>query len=153
MGDLLLQRNRPEEARGLFEAAARSQPSSSLPYLGLAPAANQLGRPDDMLTNLRRASAANPGSAALHRMVGDALARQQQFAEAAAQYQETLRLQPDDAETHARLGYTMLLLRRPAEAVQQWEEALRLKPDLPGLRDRIEQVRRALAAGPERTPQ
>jgi Flp pilus assembly protein TadD len=98
------------------------------------------------LANLGRASAANPGSAPLHRMVGDALARQQQFAEAAAQYQETLRLQLDDAETHARLGCALLLLQRPAEAVQQWEEALRLKPDFPGLRDRIEQVCRAPAA-------
>jgi hypothetical protein len=39
----------------------------------------------------------------------------------------------------------MFLLRRPAEAVQQWEEALRLRPDFPGLRERIEQARRALA--------
>jgi Flp pilus assembly protein TadD len=88
--------------------------------------------------------------AALHRMVGDALARRQQFAEAAAQYEAALRVQPDDAEIHARLGYALLLLRRPAEAVQQWEEALRLKPDLPGLRARLEQVRRAPAAAAER---
>jgi len=152
LGLLLLQQNQLEEAAGHFQAALRISPDLVSAYAGLALVETLRGHPQAVVDYGEHAlalmprNAESPASLAeLHRMVGDALGRCQQITEAAAQYQEALRLQPDDAETHARLGYTMFLLRRPAEAVQQWEEALRLRPDFPGLRERIEQARRALA--------
>jgi Tfp pilus assembly protein PilF len=159
LGMLLLQQNRIDEAAGHFQAALQANPDLVSAYIGLALIEARRGHPQVAESYCGRAGALMPRNrelpanlAGLHRMVGDALARQQQFTAAAAQYEAALRVQPDDAEIHARLGYALLLLRRPAEAARQWEEALRLKPDLPGLRDRLEQVRRALAAGPERTP-
>ena len=86
---------------------------------GHAPAAVAYGERALALMPGRGGSPAN--LAALHRTIGDALGRRRQFAEAAAQYQEALRLQPGDAEIHARLGYILLFLGRPAEAGREWK--------------------------------
>jgi Flp pilus assembly protein TadD len=51
-------------------------------------------------------------------------------------------LQPDNAEAHAGLGYMLALTGRNDEAAQQWAEALRLDPGFPGLRERLDKLRR-----------
>src|SRR5664280_294108 len=144
MGDILLQRHRPEEARRCFAAALRNRRDSSPAYLGLALVADQLGPADDVLANLQQALRYSPEDAAVLRLLGDTLARRGRIAEAATNYERALQVRPGDAATEARLGYALFLLRRPAEAVRHWEEALRLDPKFPGLRERIEQAQREL---------
>lgn len=155
LGTLLLQQGRIDEAAADFQAALKVQPEFAAADVGLAlvetardhiPAAVAYGRRALALTPGHGESPA--GLAALHRTIGDALGRRQRFGEAEAQYQAALRLQPGDAELHARLGYILLFQGQTAGAVTEWEEALRLKPDFPGLRDRIEQLRRATTAMP-----
>lgn len=146
-GAVLLRLGRAQAAGEQFRKAAGLEPENAAALLGLSRALEQLGHGDEALAALRRAVAANPRAAALHAALGDALGRRRDIAGAAAEYEEAVRLQPDDAATRARLGFTLLLLRRPAEAATHWEEALRLDPNLPGLRERLEQVRRDLAAG------
>lgn len=51
--------------------------------------------------------------------------------DAAAHYQEALRLRPDFAEAHASMGHVLTQLGRLDDAVRHCREAVRLRPDLP----------------------
>src|SRR5262249_5256316 len=51
--------------------------------------------------------------------------------DAAAYYQEALRLRPDFAEAHASMGHVLTQLGRLDDAVRHCREAVRLRPDFP----------------------
>lgn len=102
----------------------------------------QLGRLDEAETGLTRAAELLPGSAQVQVALAELLARQRKFAAAATAYAQVITLQPDNAEAHAGLGYMLALTGRRDEAARHWEEALRLKPGFPGLRERLDKMRR-----------
>lgn len=102
----------------------------------------QLGRIEEAEAGLARAAELLPGSAQTRLVLAEVQARRRRFAEAAESYRAVLALQPGSAEAHAGLGYMLALTGRNQEAVQHWEEALRLNPNFPGLRERLERIRR-----------
>jgi len=61
---------------------------------------------------------------------GIALARQERFAEAAAHFEQALRLRPDFADAHSNLGNTLYAQGHYNRAIACFQEALRLVPDL-----------------------
>ena len=75
--------------------------------------------------------ARNPGSWMAHNNLGLAWSKVPgRLGDAAAQYEEALRLKPDIPETHTNLGLVWSQMPgRLGDAVAQYEEALRLKPD------------------------
>jgi len=75
------------------------------------------------------AIAIDPGFAAAHASLGDALsAIPDRLDEAVAQYEVALRLGPDNTEVHNNLGLALNAQGRPGDAIDQFEEALRLRP-------------------------
>ncbi|MDY6782551.1 MAG: tetratricopeptide repeat protein [Cyanobacteriota bacterium] len=72
--------------------------------------------PDD-LQLYHQALTIEPNNADLHRQLGNALARQNRFAEAIASYQTALQYQPDNWEIYLELGKVL-------ENEREWEEAI-----------------------------
>jgi Flp pilus assembly protein TadD len=102
----------------------------------------QLGRLAEAEAELAHAAELDPEAAAVFRALAEVRARRQDFAGAAVAYARMITLQPDNAEAHAGLGYMLALTGRNDEAAQQWAEALRLDPGFPGLRERLDKLRR-----------
>ena len=143
----LEQTGRLDEASSAYAAVLRRQPDDADALCGLGRILLERGQPDAAAASLEQALRANPADVTALVLLGDARARQGNLADAAARYEQALRLQPRDGSVEARLGFALLLLRRPDEAIEHWELALRLDPKIPGLRERIEQVRRQAGAG------
>jgi tetratricopeptide (TPR) repeat protein len=59
---------------------------------------------------------------------GKALADQQKYAEAGAEFAQATRLDPNQAEAHARLGGSLLSEKKYAEAEAAYRNAVRLAP-------------------------
>ena len=70
-----------------------------------------------------------PQNARGHLYLGNALDVSGRTEEAAAHFQEALRLRPDYAEAHVNLGNALMTMNRLEEAATHVEEALRIKPD------------------------
>ena len=60
--------------------------------------------------------------------LGDILLRDGKIREAAAQFEEALRIEPDDAESHIDLGVVLMALGKSDDAVRHYNEALRIDP-------------------------
>ena len=63
--------------------------------------------------------------------LGNALSRQQKYAEAEAEYREAIRLKPNDAGAHYRLGLVLNDLKKHSEAEVALQDAIRLTPNYP----------------------
>lgn len=145
IGLILFGQHKPAEAASHFEAALASHPNFAIAYLGLGRAQQRLGQMEEATASLQKALALAPENAAVLRAWAELLARRGQFADAVTYYERAVKLQPNDAETRAGLGYVLLFCERREEATAQWEEALRLDPNLPGLRERLQKIRRESA--------
>jgi tetratricopeptide (TPR) repeat protein len=66
-----------------------------------------------------------------HVALGCALARQEKYAEAAAQFRAALRLRPEYPQAHNLLGSALYEQQKYTEAEAEHREALRLRPDYP----------------------
>jgi tetratricopeptide (TPR) repeat protein len=113
----------------------------------------------DYETLFRETLARNPGSSFLHNNLGVVLMSTGREREAAAEFQEAVRLTPDSADYHVNLGLALAQMPgRMADAVSEYQTALRIEPNLaaahlnlglalasmPGrLQDAIEEYRKA----------
>jgi predicted O-linked N-acetylglucosamine transferase (SPINDLY family) len=112
----------------------------------LAAIAGQTGRESLAVDYLRAVLRLQPGMAAAHNNLGNALAAQKKFVEAIASLQEAVRLRPDDAMAHNNLerarheagrlahehlirGVALAEQRQLLEAMACFQESLRLRPD------------------------
>jgi tetratricopeptide (TPR) repeat protein len=89
-----------------------------------------------------------PGIAAVHYNLGNALVATDRRAEAVEHYAAALRAQPDYAEAHHNLGSVLFELGRLDEAAQHYSETLRLQPDFPNARGEPRTRARAEENGP-----
>ena len=89
----------------------------------------QAGRLGDAETRARQLVALYPDVAALHSILGVALAGQQKLDAAVLSYQQALDLDPDDVDTLSNLGAALKGLDRFDEAVASYQAALKLAPD------------------------
>ncbi|HPM85386.1 MAG TPA: hypothetical protein PLF81_32010, partial [Candidatus Anammoximicrobium sp.] len=72
-----------------------------------------------------------PVSALAHYQRGNSWFERDGFAEAAACFEESLRICPDFAEAHCNLGVTRQFQARFADSVASLQRALQLRPDMP----------------------
>jgi Flp pilus assembly protein TadD len=71
---------------------------------------------------------ANPNSADIHMLLGEAFADQGEYGTALEEYHKSLALNPIQAQTHFLTGLALLRTGSPSEAVQEFRAALKLNP-------------------------
>jgi tetratricopeptide (TPR) repeat protein len=76
-----------------------------------------------------------PGNARAHLNFGQTLFKAGRLPEAAAQFEEALRLRPQYAEAHYNEGLVLAALDRSPEAIGHYEKAVQLMPDYPAARN------------------
>jgi tetratricopeptide (TPR) repeat protein len=123
------QRGRLDEAARLYRNVLGAEPEhpDALHLLGVV--ALQQGDHRRAADHIARAVAGNPGNAAYHANLAEALRGLGQIDRAADCCRTALRLQPDYAEAANNLGMVRLAQGRLDEAADDFREALRLKPD------------------------
>jgi tetratricopeptide (TPR) repeat protein len=77
-----------------------------------------------------------------HFNLGTAFAAQEQFADAAREFHDALRIQPDYVNARFNLASALANLGRFDEAIRQFQEVVRAQPDFPGARQAIEECAR-----------
>lgn len=142
VGLALLSRRQPPDAATHFRHALAANPNSGVAHLGLARALEQLNQSAAAQPHLEKAFALAPENPLVQRAWATSLARRGRFADAIVHYEQALVGLPDDASLHAELGFALLLEKRRDDAIARFEHALRLDPSFPGLRERIQQLRR-----------
>jgi tetratricopeptide (TPR) repeat protein len=90
----------------------------------------QVGVWHDSLSLFSSSVRAVPDSWVAHYNLGEALTGSGRFAEAEAEYRETIRLQPRFARAHNNLGMALDSQGHTEEAIAAYAQAVHLKPDL-----------------------
>jgi eukaryotic-like serine/threonine-protein kinase len=84
---------------------------------------------DEIIGFCRVVTALRPQSPGARRLLGNALAKNNRFDEAIAEYREAIRVKPNDAIAHDALGLALSNMGLHDEAIAEYREAIRLKPD------------------------
>ncbi len=87
------------------------------------------GRAGEAVGHLEKAVAAEPASAELYGLLGDALKREGRLDDAVSAYQKALSLDAEVAGNHYNLGNALRDLNRPEDAVPHYRLAVSLAPD------------------------
>lgn len=132
----------PSDAAETYRRLIAVNPNSLSGRIQQAGLLTKLGRLAEATDDQAQAVALAPNDLALREALAELLARQRRFAEAAKAYEEILARDPAHVRAHAGLGYMLLFAGRKDEALAHWREALRLQPDFPGLRERLERLKR-----------
>jgi len=94
---------------------------------------------------LRAAIHDRPDYSDAHYNLGNALAAQNDYSGAAAEFAEAVQLKPDDAGAQANLGTALGLMGKIGEAKQHFERALQLDPNNQLARQNLKQLERETA--------
>jgi tetratricopeptide (TPR) repeat protein len=130
LGDILLQRGRPEEAAAQLRQALQLRPGLADAHTNLGLALFHLGRATDAIAQYRIALQTNPDAADAHNDLGNALNQQGDTQEAIAEFREALRLDPHYADAHNNLGNALFQQGHVQEAVAEYRETLRINPGI-----------------------
>jgi tetratricopeptide (TPR) repeat protein len=130
LGFALLMQGRAEAAVSPLEAAARGRHDPEI-ETQLALALSQLGRRDDALSRLRRASKRQPPYAPAFHGLGSLLFAMERYDEAIEALRRGVAVAPMMPEMSIQLGDIFLQLRKYAEATVAFGQALSISPDLP----------------------
>jgi tetratricopeptide (TPR) repeat protein len=100
------------------------------PGLGYAYAVSmvKIGDYNQGVERLKAIETANPNSAEVHVLLGDAYADQKIYASALEEYRKAITLDPNQARTHFLAGLTLIYQGSPAEAVSELQTSLKLDP-------------------------
>jgi Tfp pilus assembly protein PilF len=144
LGVALLHAGRPAEALPHFDRELALDPAHLVASRNRALSLLHLGRAAEAATILAALPAREEREADEFFALGNAFAREQKFAQAAAAYARTVALAPDRLAARANLGNTLLLSGRPAEAIAQCEEVLRRQPGDARAQENVQLAREAL---------
>ncbi|HUT28322.1 MAG TPA: fused MFS/spermidine synthase [Sedimentisphaerales bacterium] len=143
LADLCLVQNSVDKAIENYLKDLEIDPQDSAGHFNLALAFSRQGNLDQAMAHFHEAVRIRPALAIrMHRSLGRILASHNRPEEAAAEYEQYLRLQPEDAQVHNALGQVLRGLRRLEEAIEHFAEAVRLRPDFD---DALENLRYAQA--------
>ena len=107
---------------------APQQPPKIPAPLGQAESLLHQGRIEDAKKQVLDALQRNPSSADGFDLLGIIFAREQDFPNALAAFQKSLRLAPNSTRTHVNLGNLYVAEKAPADAEKEFRTALRLAP-------------------------
>ena len=128
LGLALAALNRPEEARGQFEAALQLMPAFVQAHTELGKQLMKLGRKEEARAHFQTAVALAPDSVDALDGLGGALAAAGQPEEAAATYERALATDPLRTDVHFDYGLLEASRGRTPEAIAQYTTATQLDP-------------------------
>jgi tetratricopeptide (TPR) repeat protein len=106
-----------------------------------------LGKGEQALELIARAAEIEPNAAPYHTELGNVLAMEEQFEDAADAYRWATELAPDFIDPHVNLGAVLQLLGRYAEAVEIYRKGTELAPDAAMLVFNMAEAQRAMGQG------
>jgi tetratricopeptide (TPR) repeat protein len=118
----------PAKAADEFAAAVRVDPDYAPAQYNLGVTLLDSGHPQEAIPHLTKALAAPRHRAEAHLFLAEAFERARRYAEAAAQYRESLRLAPESAEAAFGLGNCLAAQGDYAGAVEPLREAAARSP-------------------------
>jgi predicted O-linked N-acetylglucosamine transferase (SPINDLY family) len=158
LGNVFILQSKLPEAVECFRQAVRHRPDFAAAHNNLGNALREMGHVDDAVASLREALRLRPDYEEARRNLalatqaldaepkspgppnrlddaetyfeqGLTLTKQGKYEEAAASYQQVLRLRPESAGVHNNLGNLFVRQGKLLEAVDSFRQALRCKPD------------------------
>jgi len=116
-----------------FSDAAKQDPKSALPYLGLAEVARLQNRPGAVEEWVKKAIATDPKSQEALRAWGRYQFTQGKFADAETTFKKAISLDVKSPGAHIDLGENYLNgTKQPGAAAEAYRTAIKLQPDHPG---------------------
>ena len=106
-----------------IETAVDADPGLSYAY---AVSQVKTGGYTEGIARLRTLEKANPNSADIHTLIGEAFVDQGEYAEALEEYRKALAINPNLQRTHFLIGLALIRQGNPAEAAQEFRAALKL---------------------------
>ena len=131
LGQLLLARQKSDEAMKHFTKAAEMAPNAAAPQLALGRELLRTGRYADAAERLERAIAIDDRQADAHRDLGTALTKLNRPDRAIAEFGRAVDLNPRDFVAREQLAFALLAARRLPEAIDQYKKLLEAQPNLP----------------------
>ncbi len=128
LGAAYLASDRYAEAEQTFHELVRAGDPLPTSYIGLAQVLLRTGRAEDAVSELTAAGEKLGPNFLIAYFQGLALNRAAKPQQAAAAFEESVRLNPNSAEAHLGLGKTELALGRVTDATRELEESRRLNP-------------------------
>jgi tetratricopeptide (TPR) repeat protein len=130
IGEILEQQGRVPEAEKHYRLALQNRIYRAEELATLGRFCLRKGWFGEAVTNLQDALKLNPGDAALHTALAQALNSLGRKAEADAHLATVARLDPSQLQSRYLLGLELGRAGKPAEAAVQFREVVRLQPDL-----------------------
>jgi len=128
LGRLLYATGRYAEAAVEHRAALAADPDHLKSLLGLGEDLRALGRLDDAIEVLERATRADAGSAPAWNRLGVALAAHPRWREAEGAFRMASNLEPAEPDYRVDLGYALLIAGKVDDAAREFETALAAVP-------------------------
>lgn len=130
LGNVMLEKDRTQEAKRVFFSALKEQPEMAEPYFNLGLLAEKDGDTEQALSYFRRALEKNPALAAAHMRIA-LLVDQGDGSEAIEHLQKLVRLRPGSAVAQQQLGLALKRAGRQQESLPYLYKAAEIEPDDP----------------------
>jgi tetratricopeptide (TPR) repeat protein len=131
LGNMLLGKDRADEALARYRAALEVSPKYELALYNLGYALQRQGKITEAIVEFRKAVAARPDYLAAHYHLGAAMGQAGQWPQAVAELKRVVELEPHFAEAQNSLGEALLNVNRLDEAIVHLRKALEAQPGYP----------------------
>jgi tetratricopeptide (TPR) repeat protein len=130
LGSALLEASRPAAAIEQLTSAVALRPGSAAAHYDLANALQRVGGLEEAVEHYRMALALQPATQSVETRnnLGATLVRMGRLDEAAAEFDQALRIDPRSTQALNNLGSLLLQTGRPAAAADKFRDAIRLEP-------------------------
>lgn len=132
-GERLLEADRPEEARELFDRARSLDPDSVGAWVGEGDALEELGRSDRALTAYNKALEYQPDNPEILNKKGSLLYQMGDSPSALAAHERAIAIDPDNARAWYGKGIALIGLRQYEQAEAAFDRAKAIKPQVPSV--------------------
>jgi protein O-GlcNAc transferase len=131
LGILASERQKPEQAMAMIQAAIRIDPHRAEFHSNLSTILNERGRSNEALNSARQAIYLEPNFAEAYNNAGNALHQMGDFLKATEAYRQAIAISPDYAMFYCNLGNNLRSQGDVSAAITSYEQCLRLKQDSP----------------------
>ncbi len=129
LGNVLLEKGKPDEAIAFIQKALAIQPDYPEAEVSLGNALSDKGQLDEAIIHYQKALKTAPTYADACYDLGTALLQKGKMDDAIVQFQKTLALRKNDAKAHYNLGLAFLQIEKFDDAIIQFQETLALRPE------------------------